>query len=372
MRATITSALLLGFVLAIMALAVSPPALAKASEAEQQAQAKALQAAQLAEIDKATAPEVPLIRSAQAAEEMISNQSNAEGLSPLWTAVREGQTGRTTSKSPFADSFINQYDFMLIEQRPGWLSKALTFSLFGMIVVFAVFVLVNGASKLEKGFSGVEVRRWSNVDIWVHWLMAIPCILLILTGLALLAGRWVFADWLGPQGLATLAAMAKPIHDYMALPFALFGVIAMLRWMKHNIPAGYDLKWFTVVGGYLNFGPFKGQHPDAGFSNAGEKLWYWSFTLFGLAIIVSGMFLLFPEALSTSRTDALWALLIHASAAIVITGFTVVHIFMATVLSEGGMVNMVTGYCDENWAKQHHNVWYDEIKADGSIEYKTS
>jgi formate dehydrogenase subunit gamma len=31
---------------------------------------------------------------------------------------------------------------------------------------------------------------------------------------------------------------------------------------------------------------------------------------------------------------------------------------------------MVSGYCDENWASQHHNLWYDEIKANGTLKYK--
>lgn len=365
MKATLVRLLMLLWLVPAMALANA--------ETPEDTQAQAAMAAQLAEIDKATTPEFPLIDSAHAAQAQAqgTNQTNTAGLSPLWEAVREGQQGRTSSQDPFHANFINQYDPSLIQHRSEWLSQALTISLFGMIVVFLVFVLVNGASKLEKGFSGKEVLRWSKFDVWVHWLMAIPCILLIVTGLALMAGRHVFGDYLGPEGVGALAAMAKPIHDYMALPFAVFAVIAMVRWMKNNMPAAYDLKWFMVVGGYLNFGPFKGKHPDAGFSNAGEKLWFWSFTIFGLLIIGSGLFLLFPVEMGTSRSDALLATLVHGIAAVVITGFTVVHIFMATVLSEGGLQAMVSGYCDENWAKQHHNVWFDEIKADGSLQYKT-
>ena len=39
-------------------------------------------------------------------------------------------------------------------------------------------------------------------------------------------------------------------------------------------------------------------------------------------------------------------------------------------IREGGMECMKSGYCDENWAIQHHNLWYDEIKANGSLKYK--
>lgn len=337
----------------VLAAAFAVPVLAAESPPDADAQlVQSVMAAQAAEVAGEEAPPT-------------SNELN-----PMWSEVKAGEVGTTASTSPFHKSLINTYDPTLIQSRAGWLSQVLALALFGMIAIFALFVLVNGAAKLEKGFSGVEVLRWRKLDILVHWMMAIPCILLILTGLSLMAGRFVFGSFLGPDGVGALAAIAKPIHDYMAIPFAIFAVIAMLRWMKHNIPAAYDLKWFMVVGGYLNFGPFKGKHPDSGFSNAGEKLWFWSFTIFGLALIGSGIVMLFPEQIEPSRNASLTALYIHGISAIVITGFTVVHIFMATVLSEGGFPAMTSGYVDENWAKQHHNVWYDEIKADGSIQYK--
>jgi formate dehydrogenase subunit gamma len=46
------------------------------------------------------------------------------------------------------------------------------------------------------------------------------------------------------------------------------------------------------------------------------------------------------------------------------------HISMAVLLVEGGFESMQTGYCDENWAKQHHNLWYQEITEKEDIKYK--
>ncbi|BDY06988.1 formate dehydrogenase subunit gamma [Ferrimonas sp. YFM] len=335
----------------LLALVLSAGAYASSPDAEEQA-GRALMAAQAAEL--------------QAAEAQAANEPD-----PLWTQVRAGESGRTTAQGPFAGQLINAYDPALVSTRSDTTAPALAAALFGVFVIFALFVLVNGPSRLSAGFSNVMVKRWPKTDVFIHWLMAIPCLLLIITGLMLLAGRYVFGAWLGPDAVAAMAAMAKPIHDYMAIPFAIGAILAMLRWMKHNIPAGYDLKWFTTVGGYLNFGPFKDAHPDAGFSNAGEKLWFWCFTIFGLIIIGSGVVMLFPDLVEPTRNGSLLAITLHGLSAIVLTGFTVVHIFMATVMSEGGMECMVSGYCDENWAKQHHNVWYDEIKAEGSIEYRS-
>jgi formate dehydrogenase subunit gamma len=36
---------------------------------------------------------------------------------------------------------------------------------------------------------------------------------------------------------------------------------------------------------------------------------------------------------------------------------------MGTVGTEGAYQAMKTGYVDETWAKEHHELWYDDIKA---------
>ncbi|MGP1782636.1 formate dehydrogenase subunit gamma, partial [Shewanella frigidimarina] len=229
---------------------------------------------------------------------------------------------------------------------------------------------VNGISKLHGGYSGKLVYRWSKFDVSIHWLGAIPCLLLILTGLTLLAGRYFVQPYIGEGLWAGMVNAAKQVHDIMAIPFMLGWALMVTLWAKNQMPKMYDIKWMMVVGGYINFGPFKGKHPDAGFANAGEKLWFWAFAAFGLLISASGMLLLFPNWFEPSRTLSLIALVLHSVSAIIITAFSIVHIFMATVMSEGGMECMVSGYCDETWASQHHNLWFDEIKENGTLKYK--
>ncbi|WP_298440875.1 formate dehydrogenase subunit gamma [uncultured Ferrimonas sp.] len=288
----------------------------------------------------------------------------------VWEALKQGAEGRTTGTAPFAEQAINSYDPRLLEVRNNYLSYAMFAALFGMIGVFVVFIAVNGISKLSDGFSGKLVARWSKFDLFCHWLGAIPCLLLIITGLTLLSGKFIIEPLLGQAAFASMAALAKPIHDYMALPFIAGWALMSTLWAKHQLPEKCDLAWFLAVGGYINFGPFKGKHPHAGFANAGEKLWFWTFALGGAVICATGVVLLFPDLVEPSRTLSLMAMAVHGIMAIVITAFAVVHIFMATVMSEGGMENMISGYCDENWAKQHHDLWYDEIKANGTLKYK--
>jgi formate dehydrogenase subunit gamma len=39
------------------------------------------------------------------------------------------------------------------------------------------------------------------------------------------------------------------------------------------------------------------------------------------------------------------------------------HIYMGTIGVPGALQAMRTGYVDEAWAKDHHGLWHDDIKA---------
>ncbi|WP_028767388.1 formate dehydrogenase subunit gamma [Shewanella fidelis] len=233
-------------------------------------------------------------------------------------------------------------------------------SLFAVIALFIIFIIVNGISRLDDGYSGKLIKRWSGLSISVHWLGAIACMLLIVTGLVLAGGRLYLEPSMNQSSWASLVGLSSGLHELMAFPFILGYILMILMWAPKQIPASYDLKWFAVLGGYLNTG--KKHHPDAGFANAGEKLWFWVFALFGGLMVISGLTMMFPETFVVTKNTANTMLLVHIVSTIIITAFSVVHIFMATVMSEGGMSNMTSGYCDENWAKQHHNLWLKELK----------
>ena len=79
-------------------------------------------------------------------------------------------------------------------------------------------------------------------------------------------------------------------------------------------------------------------------------------------MIVPGLMMLYPELFGgMSKDGANLALIIHIISAVILGAFSVVHIYMGAVMSEGGIENMLSGKCDENWAKQNHNLWYAKI-----------
>ncbi|WP_428775460.1 formate dehydrogenase subunit gamma [Vibrio sp.] len=247
-------------------------------------------------------------------------------------------------------------DMLSSQSALPWL---LVSSVAGVVIIMGLFVIFNGTSKLDNGFSRQLIRRWSVRSVMVHWLGAIPCLVLILSGIVIGAGKVIFtpgsAEWAGAVQLAS------SLHEIAVYPFMFGGLLMVAMWWKQQLFKAYDIDWFLKAGGYINFG--SKQHPEAGFANGGEKLWFWVFSATFVSLSVTGLMLLFPP-LAPSHQYAPLVIALHALSAMIIGAFAVVHIFMATVISEGGLSNMITGKCDENWAKQHHNRWYASLNED--------
>jgi formate dehydrogenase subunit gamma len=54
---------------------------------------------------------------------------------------------------------------------------------------------------------------------------------------------------------------------------------------------------------------------------------------------------------------------IHAVATVLMMAIMLGHIYMGTIGMEGAYQGMKTGYVDETWAREHHELWYNDIKA---------
>ncbi|MEC8196211.1 MAG: formate dehydrogenase subunit gamma, partial [Pseudomonadota bacterium] len=49
--------------------------------------------------------------------------------------------------------------------------------------------------------------------------------------------------------------------------------------------------------------------------------------------------------------------------AFVFIGIVIAHIYLGSVGMEGALETMATGEVDEQWAKEHHSIWYEEEMA---------
>ena len=114
-----------------------------------------------------------------------------------------------------------------------------------------------------------------------------------------------------------------------------------------------------------------GSHASADFFNAGEKGWFWIAALVGTTIIVSGFVLDFPIFGQTRQTMEFYHI-IHTIAATLMIIASIGHIYMGTIAMDGALEVMKTGYCDSNWAKEHHDIWYEKQLAAGKVPEQTS
>jgi len=234
--------------------------------------------------------------------------------------------------------------------------------IYGLIIgLFVIYYLWRGKIRIEGERSGKMVQRSTKAERYIHWFTAVIFCLLGLTGLIILYGRWVLIPVLGPEGFSATAAASKAIHNYLG-PLFLICLIAMffgfIRDSLFNFKV--DMQWFAKLGGYLG-----GSHPSSEKYNAGQKAWFWVAILGGLVLVISGLVLDFANY-GQGRTVMQDAHVIHTISSVVVIGFFFVHLYLATIGVEGSFDAMLNGNVPEEFAKQHHDLWYQELKGQKS------
>ena len=130
--------------------------------------------------------------------------------------------------------------------------------------------------------------------------------------------------------------------------------------VRDNLPARGDWNWLRRGGGMLG-----GQEVPSHRFNAGEKLVFWGgvFAL-GLLVVASGLVLdkLIP-GLGETRGQMQVSHMVHAVAAVLMMAMFLGHIYIGTIGMKDSYKAMRTGYVDEAWAKEHHEWWYEDVKA---------
>ena len=283
----------------------------------------------------------------------------------FWRAVREGVEGYSAVQGPEANVLIQNGGENWRYLRTEVIVQYGGYVILGMIGLIALFFILFGRTKLVNGRENMTVERWSLFDRTLHWYTAILFIVLSITGLSLLFGRELLIPYIGKDAFAAYAQIAKDIHNYLGPFFAVGLVLQLLKWIRHNIPRWIDIVWFFKGGGIIGHA-----HPSAGRMNGGEKLWFWLLFFVGLALIISGFVLDFP-GYGQTRADMQLAQLVHAAGSIVLIAVALGHIYIGTLGTEGVLEGMVTGRVDTEWAKQHHDLWYDELLAKGVMPIKT-
>jgi formate dehydrogenase subunit gamma len=227
------------------------------------------------------------------------------------------------------------------------------------LAVIALVFLVRGRIRLHGAPTGRLIERFNAVERASHWVMAISFVFLALTGIVILWGKYIILPWLGYTGFSWLTIVSKNIHNFVGPLFIFSLVVMFLIYVKDNLWEKRDFTWLAKLGGMFSR---KGEEIPSGRFNGGEKAWFWGgLVLLGITVSVTGLILDFPNW-NQGREVMQQANVIHAVAAILFIAGAFAHIYMGLAV-EGAYSAMRDGYVDETWAREHHALWYEEVKA---------
>ncbi|MFO1350529.1 MAG: formate dehydrogenase subunit gamma [Gammaproteobacteria bacterium] len=229
----------------------------------------------------------------------------------------------------------------------------------GMLGLIALFIVLRGRVELDAKRSRSTIARWSLFDRALHWYTAGLFIVLALTGLGLLYGPALLIPYIGEERFTLYADGVATLHDYLGPFFAAGLVLELGKWLGHNLPRAADVVWLLRGGGYIG-----SAHSSAWRMNTGEKLWFWLVFWLGLATVGAGLMLSYPDY-GQSRTAMLIAYMVHLAGGITLSGVALGHIYLGLYGTEGALQGMTTGRVDAEWAKQHHDLWYRRLLAEG-------
>ncbi len=256
-------------------------------------------------------------------------------------AVDSGQAMTTTGQQwrLLRENYIRKY--------AGWFPV-------GVIAILALFFLLRGRIRIVAGFSGNTIPRFTINQRVAHWFMAAVFSILALSGLIILLGRPVLLPLFGPQANSILTSAALQGHNLFGPIFILALAWLFVKFIRGNFFQIVDLKWILKLGGML------GGHVSSRQFNFGEKAWFWMVILIGILLSVTGVSLEFPWLFGDIRILQASTIL-HALGAIALISVSLGHIYIGTIGMEGSIDSMLKGEVDENWAKEHHDLWYEEV-----------
>jgi formate dehydrogenase subunit gamma len=311
-------------------------------------------------------------------------QSNAErnrvqpgNSAPMWRGVASGMVGYSSlpkSQAPEAGVLI-QAPVQYPGSRMTTAGEAWRQVRNNWIIPYggALFLIMLGALALmyfgkgPLGHSGNEgrgrrIERFTPFERSAHWANAIAFCILAITGLVMAFGKFFLLPVMGGTLFGYLTYLLKNLHNFAGPVFAVSLVIVILTFVRDEFPRRGDLKWLLKLGGVFDK---SGHEPPSHRFNAGEKAVFWVGVLFlGIIVVGSGlvMDMLIPNVVYERSTMQI-ANMIHGVSAVLMMTVLVLHIYLGTIGVRGAYKAMRTGYVDEEWAREHHAYWHEDIEA---------
>jgi len=297
-----------------------------------------------------------------AKEQVQRQQTQPLNNAPVWRDVRGGQ-------HPYQTSQVRGIETTVLVQSEGEIWRQIRngpITIYGgwllVLVVAALGIFYGWRGKIMLGHprSGRLIERFGPWDRIVHWSTAISFVILAVTGLTTLFGKYVLLPMFGYTLFSWMATLSKTLHNFVGPLFALCTVVMFFTFVKDNIWQRGDWQWLTKFGGL-----FTGKHVPSWRFNIAEKSWFWfGVTFLGIIVSVTGFVLDFPN-FAQGRETMQMANVIHAISAVLFIAAALGHIYLGTIGMEDAYESMRNGVVDETWAKEHHEYWYNEVKGQG-------
>lgn len=304
------------------------------------------------------------------AQRAISQPGNN---APFWRAVRESGNQQGITSLPGAEKGMLVQPFV---QYPGsrlttageawrqvrnqWLIPYGGSLLLIVLLAVGIFYKTRGPLGGHEPDTGRMVERFTPLERATHWTVAGTFVALAVSGIVLAFGKYFLLPVLGSTLFGWLSFLLKNIHNFVGPLFSVALVLLFITFLKDNLPRMADLDWIKRAGGM-----FGGSEVPSHRFNAGEKMVFWlGVCLSGLVVAGSGLVLnQVVPGMAYLRGDMQVAHMLHLASAVVMMMVLIGHMYMGSVGVKGSLVAMKTGWVDEGWAKEHHELWYDDIKA---------
>jgi formate dehydrogenase subunit gamma len=301
------------------------------------------------------------------------NKSQPGNNAPFWRSVRESGTQEGVVNLPGLEKgqLIQQF-----VQYPGsrfttageawrqvrnrWIlpyGGALLVIVLGAV---ALFYWRRGPLGGHQEDTGRTIERFTAFERSAHWANAIAFSVLAISGLVMAFGKFVLLPVIGSTLFGWLTYALKTLHNLVGPLFLVSLVVVFVTFVRDNLPTRHDIEWLKKAGGL-----FGGHEVPSHRFNAGEKGVFWV-GVFALGLIVAASGLVLDQLvpwIAATRGNMQVAHMVHATAAVVMMTLFIGHIYMGTVGMKGAYQAMRHGHVDEAWAREHHELWYDDIKA---------
>ncbi len=292
---------------------------------------------------------------------------------PAWRAVRDSGLQPGVTNLPGAEMGVLVQPFV---QYPGsrltsageawrqvrnqWIIPYGSALLFIAVLALGLFYWRVGPMGGHEADTGRTIERFTYFERAAHWSVAGTFVILAVSGIVLAFGKFFLLPVLGATLFGWLSFALKNLHNFAGPVFAVALVIFAVTYLRDNLPKAHDLGWLAKGGGM-----FSGEHVPSGRFNAGEKFIFWVGVIaLGLIVTASGLVLnLLVPGLGQTRGQMQVAHMVHAVASLLMMALFMGHIYMGMWGVKDAMKGMRTGQVDEAWAKEHHEMWHDDVKA---------